>query len=137
MTRWMALDVGAKTVGVAITDPLKVTVRPLLTLRRHGLSDDLKGILDLIRQHDVERLIVGRPRHLGGEESEILEVIEPLAKRLEEISGLKIEWVDERLSTKEAEELMAEAGLRAEERRKRRNEFAAALILKRYLEESK
>lgn len=136
MTRWMAFDVGAKTVGVAITDPLKVMVRPLLTLKRHGLSEDVQAILDLIANHEVERLIFGRPRHLGGEESEILEVIEPLARRLEESSGLKTEWVDERLSTKEAEELMAEAGLRSEERRKRRNEFAAAVILKRYIEES-
>ncbi|MDA2926216.1 Holliday junction resolvase RuvX [Acidobacteria bacterium AH-259-G07] len=132
----MALDVGSKTIGVAVTDPLKITVRPLTTLVRHNELDDAKRICELIHQHQIEKLIVGMPRHLGGERSSILDLIEPLVTQLREITKVPVEWAEERLSTREAEKLMAEAGLTLAERRKKRNEFSAAVILQWYLEES-
>ncbi len=136
-TRWMALDVGSKTIGVAVTDPLKVTVRPLKTLIRDNLDRDTERICQLIERQQIERLVVGRPRHLGGQRSTTLNLIEPLVSRLEQSLEIPIESAEERLSTKEAERLMAEAGLAVAERRKRRNEFAAAVILQWYLEESR
>ncbi len=137
MKRWMALDVGSKTIGIAITDPLKVTVRPLKTLMRENLDTDAERIGELIDEQDIERLVVGMPRHLGGERSGIADLIEPLVKRLEQNLDIPIASAEERLSTKEAERLMAEAALPLAERRKRRNEFAAAVILKWYLEEGR
>jgi len=136
LTRWMALDVGSKTIGVAVTDPLKVTVRPLKTLIRDNLDMDTEIICQLIEEQQIERLVVGMPRHLGGQRSTTLNLIEPLVNRLEQALEIPIEPAEERLSTKEAERLMAEAGLAVAERRKRRNEFAAAVILQWYLEES-
>ncbi len=131
----MALDVGSKTIGVAITDPLKVTVRPLKTLIRENLDRDAERIGELIDEQDIERLVVGMPRHLGGERSNIADLIEPLVKLLEQNLEIPIASTEERLSTKEAERLMAEADLPLDERRKRRNEFSAAVILEWYLEE--
>jgi len=131
----MALDVGSKTIGIAITDPLKVTVRPLKTLMRENLDTDAERIGELIDEQDIERLVVGMPRHLGGERSGIADLIEPLVKQLEQNLEIPIASAEERLSTKEAERLMAEAALPLAERRKRRNEFAAAVILEWYLEE--
>jgi putative Holliday junction resolvase len=131
----MALDVGSKTIGLAITDPLKVTVRPLGTLQRQSLSSDCQKLLETAELHHVDRFIIGRPLHLDGRNSDILGVVEDLVRELTRRSDLSIEWMDERLSSKEAEVLMAEAGVAIKERRKRRNEFAAAVILKRYLEE--
>ena len=131
----MALDVGSKTIGIAITDPLKVTVRPLKTLMRENLDTDAERIGKLIDEQDIERLVVGMPRHLGGERSGIADFIEPLVKRLEQNLEIPIASAEERLSTKEAERLMAEVALPLAERRKRRNEFAAAVILEWYLEE--
>ena len=131
----MALDVGSKTIGIAITDPLKVTVRPLKTLMRENLDTDAERIGELIDEQDIERLVVGIPRHLGGERSDIADLIEPLVKLLERNLEIPIASAEERLSTKEAERLMAEADLPLAERRKRRNEFAAAVILEWYLEE--
>ena len=131
----MALDVGSKTIGIAITDPLKVTVRPLKTLMRENLDTDAERIGELIEEQDIERLVVGMPRHLGGERSGIADLIEPLVKLLERNLEIPIASAEERLSTKEAERLMAEADLPLAERRKRRNEFAAAVILEWYLEE--
>ena len=133
----MALDVGSKTIGIAITDPLKVTVRPLKTLMRENLDTDAERIGKLIDEQDIERLVVGMPRHLGGERSAIADLIEPLVKRLEQNLGIPIASAEERLSTKEAERLMAEVALPLAERRKRRNEFAAAVILEWYLEEGR
>ncbi len=135
LTRWMALDVGSKTIGIAITDPLKLTAQPLVTLSRKNLASDARRVCYLIDQHQVERLIVGIPRHLGGERSAEGKMIEPLAKRIEQLSSLPVERAEERLSTKEAERLMAEAGFTSAQRRKRRNEVSAAVILKWYLEE--
>jgi putative Holliday junction resolvase len=133
----MALDVGSKTIGLAITDPLKVTVRPLGTLQRHSRSGDCRKVLEAAELHHVDRLIIGRPLHLDGRNSDILSLVEDLVREIARRSDLSIEWMDERLSSKEAEVLMAEAGVAIAQRRKRRNEFAAAVILRRYLEEMK
>ena len=133
----MGLDVGVKTIGVAITDPMKVTARPLVTLDRRGLSHDCQAIVELASAQSVERLIVGRPLHLDGTPSEMLATVEKLVNELKRSSDLSVDWADERLSTKEAEQLMAEAGLDPRKHRARRNEFAAAVILRRYLEEKR
>ena len=135
MTRWMSLDVGSKTIGIAISEPLKITVRPLTTLARKTISVDAQTICQLMDEQQVDRLIVGMPRHLGGERSATLEFIEPLVAYLESVSEVPIEWAEERLSTKRAEELMAETGLSWTERRKKRNEYSAAVILQWRLEE--
>ena len=136
MARWMALDVGSKTIGVAVTDPLRVTVRPLTTLRRQTMAEDVARITQLVDEQQVERLLVGLPRHLGGEPSATLEFIEPLHESLLESVSVPVEWAEERLSTKQAEELMSEAGLKLPERKRRRNEFAAAVILQWYLQDA-
>jgi len=131
----MALDVGSRNVGVAVSDPLKLTARPLTTLKRRDLETDVEALRDLMQRHAVERLIVGLPLRLSGDRSSTLDKIEPLVKRIQETTSILVEWKDERLSTKEAEQLMKELGLSQSERRRKRNEFAAALILKWYLEE--
>ena len=131
----MALDVGSKTIGVAITDPLKITVRPLKTLLRENLESDAEQIGALIEEQDIERLVVGMPTHLGGQRSTTADLIEPLVKLLEDNLEIPVASAEERLSTKEAERLMAEVRLPLAERRQRRNEFAAAVILEWYLEE--
>lgn len=132
----MALDVGSKHVGVAVTDPLKLTARPLTTLRRQNLEADVGSLQDLMEQHSVERLIVGLPMYMSGDRSPTLDRIEPLVNRLRRASSIPVEWMDERLSTKEAEQVMKELGLSEQERRQKRNEFSAALILKWYLEKT-
>lgn len=133
--RWMALDVGSRSIGVALSDPLRITTRPLRTLRRSSLEEDAALIAGLIRQHEAVLLVVGYPRHLDGRPAQTLSVIEPLARRIEQLSGLPLAWADERLSSKEAEQLMAEMGCSLSEMRSRRDEFAAALILRWYIDE--
>ncbi len=136
MSRWMALDVGSKTIGIAVTDPLKITVHPLTTLSRETVQQDTEHVCRVVQDHQVERVIVGMPRHLEGGKSEILDVIEPLVTKLRETLGIPVRWAEERLSTKHAEKLMAQAGVPVPQRRSKRNEFSAAVILQWYLEES-
>ncbi len=131
----MALDIGAKTIGVALSDPLKLTARPLTTLQRRDLESDCGHLLELIEEHRIDRCIVGRPRHMDGRPAEVTQKIEPLVERLGQRSECSLEWYDERLSTREAEAVMARLGLPIDERRRRRNEFAAAVILEWYLQE--
>lgn len=134
--RLMALDIGHKRIGVAISDPLKMTARPLQTLQRRGLNNDADAIIKLAQHWDVGSFIVGQPLHLDGRSSPALQMMGALVELIQERTGLPVKWVDERLSSKEAEELMAESGIRTIDRRSRRDEFAAAIILRRYLEES-
>ena len=134
-TRWMALDVGSKRIGVAISDFLKLTAKPLLTLQRQGLAADIREVLRLVESHRVERIIVGLPLTLSGDRSAIQELVETFATALRQVTGTRIVWGDERLSTKEAEELMSSHRIPPKDRKRRRDEYAAALILTWYLEE--
>jgi putative Holliday junction resolvase len=131
----MALDVGSKRIGVAISDFLKLTAEPLLTLRRQNLDSDVFEVLRLAKKNRVERIIIGLPLTLAGGRSTILELVETFTSALQQSTNIRIEWGDERLSTKEAEELMSTHRIQPNARRKRRDEYAAALILTWYLEE--
>lgn len=131
----MALDVGTKSIGVAVSDPLKLIARPLTTLWRRNLADDVREVEKLVRRNRVEKLILGQPRHLDGRRSETMTCVARLAGELKRVLSIPMEYFDERLSTRAAEEVMSRMGLPVSERRRRRNEFAAALILKWHLEE--
>lgn len=134
--RCLGLDVGAKTVGVAVSDPLRLTARPLTTLRRTSdLQADARRIADLARQQEAAELVAGRPVHLGGRPSRVLLQIIPLVREAARLSRLPLRWAEERLSSKEAEALMVQAGVPPAQRRSRRDEFAAAVILQWYFEE--
>ena len=137
MSRWMCLDVGSKRIGVAVTDPLKITARPLTTFRRQNLSQDVGQLCKIIAEYQIEKLVVGKPLHLSGRESSTLKIIEPLISQLREMIKIEVKWAEERLSTKEAEQIMAKKNLSIKERRLRRDEFSAAVILQWYLSEIK
>lgn len=135
--RWMSLDVGSKRIGVGLSDRLRITARPLATLRRTGLEEDARRVLELAVSHEVTLLVVGLPLHMDGTPAASRELADPLVLRVSEISNLPVVWCDERLSSKEAEERMAEARIPVSRRRQRRDEFAAAIILQRYMEGAK
>jgi len=131
----MALDIGSRTIGVALSDPLKITARPLMTIRRTSIDRDYQALLSVASEFHVDRIILGHPAHQDGSESDVMKHIGPLAERLRLDSGLKVDWQDERLSTREAEQLMSLHRVPVVQRRKKRNEYAAAVILEWYLKE--
>lgn len=133
--RWMALDVGHKRIGVALSDPLKTFARPLTSLQRKNLQTDVEAILKLISAYEVSCLVVGLPLHLDGRPAKVSAHITPLVEALGRQGSLAVKWCDERLSSKEAEELMAELKVPIQDRRKLRDAYAAAVILNRFIQE--
>ncbi len=134
--RWMALDVGNRRIGVAVSDPLRLTARPLTTLVRTPDEAEFRQLVDLLDQWEIARLIVGCPYRLTGESSDSTRMVEAFIARMHEVTDVPLERADERLSSKEAERLMAEMRIPIGERRAKRDAFAAALILEWYLGES-
>ena len=133
-SRLMGLDVGTRKIGIAITDPLRLYARPLTTLRRSELDEDRDQLLGLIREYEVGKVIIGLPRHLDGTESSTTDCIRPLTGRLRQ-AQVPVEWQDERLSTRLAEEWRSRAKLPMKDRSRLRDQYAAAIILQWYLEE--
>lgn len=140
--RILALDVGDKRIGLAITDALGITAQPLFTLHRTTLRADLKGVARFIRQHEVGTLVVGNPLNADGSESRQAEKAQAFAKALEkEHPGLEHRLLDERLTTREAHELLDAAGRapRSEgpasrvSRREMIDQVAAVLLLEAFL----
>jgi putative Holliday junction resolvase len=131
----MALDVGHKRIGVAITDPLKVLARPLGCLVRRSLEHDLQSLLELIAEHQVSCLVLGLPQHLDGRVSPMTETIREFGRHLRQSTGVDIKWCDERLSSKEAEERMAQMKVPIRDRRGLRDAYSAAIILERFIQE--
>ncbi|MES2391318.1 MAG: Holliday junction resolvase RuvX [Acidobacteriota bacterium] len=101
--RILALDLGDKRIGLAITDPLGLTAQPLFTLNRTTLKSDLKAIARFIRQHQVEELVVGNPLHVDGSPSPQAAKAQAFAAALREAHPeLTHHLLDERLTTREA-----------------------------------
>jgi putative pre-16S rRNA nuclease len=132
--RVLGLDVGSRTIGVAVTDELGVAAHPVTTLDRKGTKADVAAVLELARRFAAERAVVGMPYDEEGQEG-------PRAKRvrvfLEALAaaGLATEAWDERFSTVEAEEVLLEADLSRKKRKKVIDRLAAQMILQSWLED--
>ena len=133
--RIMALDVGDRRIGVAISDPTETLARPLTVIPAH--QSDLARIAQLVQEHGAERVIVGYPRSLSGGSFGQAKRIEAYAARLSTVLEVPISLWDERFSTTIAERLMKEAGKGGRERRERGDAVAAAVILQDFLDARK
>jgi putative Holliday junction resolvase len=134
--RVMGIDYGTHSTGVAITDELQLTVRPLTTLRHHrrGFSEAITSICSLVIKHEVGELIVGLPLNMDGTRGKAAERVAELVAELEKNLTIPIVTIDERLTSYEADQILRERGADRNERRERSDEFAAALILQDYLD---
>ena len=131
--RILALDVGRKRIGVAVSDEWQWTAQPLTVIKRKDDEGVFKTIANLVEEQEVIKVVVGLPVTLRGEighaAKEVLGFVEELKKRL---SMPIITW-DEALTTAEAEEILLEADLSRKKRRQVIDKLAAALILESYL----
>lgn len=130
--RIMALDLGEKTIGVAVSDELKITAQGIKTIRRRGIQTDLAELRDLIHEFEVERVVVGMPRNMNGSYGPAAEKAGEFVEKLQ-VLKLPVETVDERLTTKIAEQALIEGNVRRNKRRKVIDQVAATLILQGYL----
>lgn len=134
--RIMGLDFGSKTVGVAVSDPLGITAQGVEIVRRKSpnkLRQTLARIEVLIREYDVEELVLGYPKNMNGTEGERCEKTKEFKEMLEKRTGLSVALWDERLTTVAADRAMMEAGLGRYERKEYVDEIAAVFILQGYL----
>lgn len=132
--RILGLDYGSRRIGVALCDELGMAARGVATLVRKNREADLAAIATLVARHGVERIVVGYPLRLDGSEGIQCEKVNGFIRRLEARFSLPVVRWDETLSTKEAEELLRDRGVRAEKRRAEVDRVAAALILQGYLD---
>lgn len=133
--RYLALDVGSKRIGVAVSDELGLTAQPVLTLeRKRNPREDLRSLARLARRFAVTAIVVGHPVHLSGDPSPRSVKTAAFASELGELTGLPIHLWDERLTTREAHQILYEAGRERQSHRKVVDQVAAVLILQSFLE---
>jgi putative pre-16S rRNA nuclease len=132
--RVMALDVGDKTIGVAISDALLLTAQSRPTLRRKDLRSDLEKLRRLADENEVYQVVVGQPLHMDGRESPQSQKVARFAEELHKVLDLPIVFWDERLTSFEAEQQLEEMGLNWRQRREHVDKVAAMIILQNYLD---
>jgi putative Holliday junction resolvase len=132
--RIAGLDVGDKTIGVALSDELGWTAQALEVIRRKGLAQDLSRLGEIARQYGVESWVVGMPRNMNGTYGPRSEITREFMAVLGERLGLPVDSWDERMTTMVAERVLLEADVSRAKRKKVIDKMAAAVILQGYLD---
>jgi putative Holliday junction resolvase len=137
LMRTMGLDIGSHTIGIAVSDELGITAQGLKTLKRKSMREDFKEIATIIRQFEVEKIVVGLPKKMDGTLGTQAEIVLKWIKALkDEIPVPVVSW-DERLSTVGASKVLLEADLSRRKRKKVIDKLAAVLILQGYLDQNR
>ncbi|MDP3984298.1 MAG: Holliday junction resolvase RuvX [Acidimicrobiia bacterium] len=129
--RVLGLDHGSKRVGVAITDPLRITAQALEVVPR---PQAVNRIAQLVVQYDVAEIVIGLPVGLSGREGASAEQARSFGARIGSVTGVPISFVDERFSTATAEQAMLAAGVKRARRRQAVDKVAATVILRTFLD---
>ena len=132
--RVMALDVGEKKIGVAISDALLLTAQARPTLHRKNLNSDISILGRLAEENEVHEIVVGHPLHMSGKESLQSEKVARFAEELRNALQLPVVFWDERLTSFAAEQHLEEMGLKWRQRRDHIDKIAAMIILQSYLD---
>ena len=135
--RIMGLDYGSKTVGVAMSDPLGITAQAVETIWRKDetkLRRTCARIEELIAEYEVERIVLGLPKHMNNDLGERAEKALAFGEMIKRRTGLEVVMWDERLTTVEAERTLIENKVRREDRKKYIDKIAAVFILQSYLD---
>lgn len=134
--RYLGLDVGNRRIGVAVSDELGLTAQPVLTLeRRSNRREDLRSLARLCRRFRVAGIVIGNPVHLSGTLSPQASKTHAFATDLGELTGLPIHLWDERLTSRDAHQILYESGRPRQEHRRVVDQVAATLILQSFLDE--
>ncbi len=133
--RILALDVGEKRIGLAVSDPLGITAQGLEVLVRRDPDADLARLVEVGRRFQVREIVVGLPRHLDGRLGDQAPAILELAQTLGAALGVGVVTWDERLTTMEAERVLIQADVSRRRRRQVIDQLAAVIILQAYLDQ--
>lgn len=132
--RILGLDVGSKTIGVAVSDPLGFTAQGITTIRRTNKEKDLQEIKKFCDEYKAETIVIGLPKNMNGTIGPSGEIIMAFGKLIEEELKVEIKFWDERLTTVAAHKAMLEADLSRNKRKKIVDKVASTFILQGYLD---
>lgn len=136
----LALDVGDKTIGVAVSDALNITAQGVTTIERVGIRKDSGKVMDYVKEFGCDTVVIGLPKRLDGSDSPQTEKVYEFRTMLENkmrsggMKDVKIEYYDERLTTVMAEKVLIEADVSRGKRKKVIDKQAAVIILQSYLD---
>lgn len=134
MNKVLGLDVGDVWIGVAISDALLLTAQPLMTIKRESNKIAYEKIHEIIKENNVEKIVVGLPKNMNNTIGPQSEKVIKFAEKLKNKYKVKIEYVDERMTTLMAEKVLIEGSVRRENRKKYIDKIAATYILQSYLD---
>ena len=132
--RIMGLDVGEKTIGIALSDELGFTAQPYETLKRKGDDEDLRVLRTLLEEREISTVVVGLPKNMDGSIGRQARRVAAFAEKIETVLDVPVVHWDERLSTVAAERVLIQADLSRAKRKKHVDKLAAAVILQGYLD---
>lgn len=135
--RLLAIDLGSKNIGTAVSDALGLTVRPVETIRRSSDAKDIARLKFLVNDLEAEAVVIGLPLRMDGTIGDAASAALRFAEKLRSQLAVAVLTQDERLTSYEAEQMMSERGFSRNERRARSDEFAAMIILQDYLAAAK
>lgn len=134
MKRKMALDYGEARIGVAFSDLLCMIASGYETYYRKDVEQDLNYLANLAKSQETDEIIMGLPLNMDGTEGDRAKATREFGEKLKEVSGLPITYVDERLSSVEAEDILREAHIKWQDRKKYIDKISATIILQTYLD---
>jgi len=134
VSRSLGVDYGTKRVGLAISDPLGITARPLSVVSRSTVVGE---VVNLVKEHEIGTIVVGLPTGLSGDEGMSASEARKLADELGDATGIEVVLVDERYTSRIADNALLESGMKRRKRRESVDKVAAAIILQDYLDRTK
>ena len=132
--RILGLDIGSKTIGVAVSDPLGWTAQGVTTIKRDCYTKDVEAVMKICKEYGVETIVAGMPKNMNGTIGPSGEMVKNLCEQIEKSFDGKIEFWDERLTTVAAHRAMLEADLSRAKRKNIVDKIAATYILQGYLD---
>jgi putative holliday junction resolvase len=138
MPRILGLDFGTKRIGVALSDIMGITACPFTVIERQSIEKDFQKLAGIISEQDVKLIVLGDPLNMDGTPGMLTDDVKSFAKKLREKFNIDIKFVDERLTTMQAERILVEeADYSRGKRRNVRDKIAASLLLQSYLDSIK
>jgi putative holliday junction resolvase len=132
--RILALDLGKKRIGLAVSDPLGITAQGIPTLERTTIRQDMAALGQIIVDRGVTLLLVGNPLHMSGDAGRQAAYVREFAERLTRHTGVPLRYWDERLTTVEAHRVLRSSGIGIEKRARAIDKLSAVILLESYLD---
>ena len=127
--RKMGVDYGDKRIGIALTDALCIISSPFEVYKNIGEEDALNHLNEIIKEYNVDEVAMGLPLNMDGTEGERALIHKAFGQKLEQLSNVKVHFIDERLTSAEAEDILIASGVRREKRKELIDKIAAQIIL--------